>query len=276
MELVNTIEVGAGNDAADTSDDDDGEEGEEELGNDNGREGESENNNQTAQIKNASSHSHEVQSASGRAAVAEAISSAVEAVRQEDQDGGFAADEAASSEKKLRVTPRTRKRNTAKSSGSNSATSSPRLSGKAASTVVPQNAKSGSSTSSPRLSKQDASRVVPADQGEEVEEEEAIQAKKGKDKDKKKKKRKGRKNGRRSRIKTVNLKPVDVVKVLYKFDATEDSELSINVGQVLTIYKQDDSGWWYAKDDDDNEGFVPFNYVESIKDDPDQVANGAF
>jgi len=94
----------------------------------------------------------------------------------------------------------------------------------------------------------------------------------GRKKSKKKKKKKKKKEQTKTRIKTINLKPVDVVKVLYNFEASDESELSMKVGQILTIYKQDASGWWYAKNDHDEEGFVPHNYVKSVKDQPDIVA----
>ena len=84
-------------------------------------------------------------------------------------------------------------------------------------------------------------------------------------KEKKKKKKRSTRTARR-RKKRITLKdPVDVVKVLYEFAATEESELSIKVGQVLTIYEQDGSGWWYAKNEAGEQGFIPGNYVKSTK-----------
>ncbi|CAG8569898.1 1649_t:CDS:10, partial [Racocetra fulgida] len=51
---------------------------------------------------------------------------------------------------------------------------------------------------------------------------------------------------------------------IYDF-ATEDSgELPFNKGDVLEIIEKDDNGWWLAKMNDD-QGWVPSNYLEEIK-----------
>ncbi len=79
------------------------------------------------------------------------------------------------------------------------------------------------------------------------------------------KKSSSRKKSSSKRASSRGLEPVDTCVVLFKFDATDESELTIKVGQQLAIYMQDDSGWWYAKNADGQEGFVPYNYVKSIK-----------
>lgn len=87
-------------------------------------------------------------------------------------------------------------------------------------------------------------------------------------KSKKRKKKRKKKKARQSS--TVNLQPVDVVKVVHSFAATDESELSIETGNILIIYKKDDSGWWFAKDENGSEGFVPHNYVESVEKNQDK------
>lgn len=52
-------------------------------------------------------------------------------------------------------------------------------------------------------------------------------------------------------------------KALYPYDATCESELSFNEGDVLLIKEQDDNGWWYAELNG-NSGYIPNNYVEEI------------
>jgi len=47
---------------------------------------------------------------------------------------------------------------------------------------------------------------------------------------------------------------------LYDYKATNDSELSFNGDDILTITEQDESGWWFAELNG-NVGFIPRNYV---------------
>ncbi|CAG8658065.1 4828_t:CDS:10, partial [Gigaspora rosea] len=59
-------------------------------------------------------------------------------------------------------------------------------------------------------------------------------------------------------------KSKNMYKAIYDF-ATEDSgELSFNKGDILEIIEKDDNGWWLAKMNDD-QGWVPSNYLEEIK-----------
>jgi len=48
---------------------------------------------------------------------------------------------------------------------------------------------------------------------------------------------------------------------IYDYSASNDTELSFNEGDSLTILQKDDSGWWYASYKG-REGFVPANYVK--------------
>lgn len=50
---------------------------------------------------------------------------------------------------------------------------------------------------------------------------------------------------------------------MYDYEATNETELSFNEGDILTITDQDDSGWWFATLGD-RSGFVPNNYVELV------------
>jgi len=54
--------------------------------------------------------------------------------------------------------------------------------------------------------------------------------------------------------------PIVKARCLYDYEATNDSELSFNEGDILTITEQDESGWWYAELNG-LAGFVPNNYV---------------
>lgn len=48
---------------------------------------------------------------------------------------------------------------------------------------------------------------------------------------------------------------------LYDYEATNDTELSFQENDLLTITEQDESGWWFAELNGKS-GFVPRNYVE--------------
>lgn len=49
-------------------------------------------------------------------------------------------------------------------------------------------------------------------------------------------------------------------RALYKYDATNESELSFSANDVLKITEQDESGWWFAELGDKS-GFIPSNYM---------------
>lgn len=48
---------------------------------------------------------------------------------------------------------------------------------------------------------------------------------------------------------------------LYDYEATNETELSFQENDLLTITEQDESGWWFAELNGKS-GFVPRNYVE--------------
>jgi len=54
------------------------------------------------------------------------------------------------------------------------------------------------------------------------------------------------------------------VRGLYDYTASCDTELSFKEGDIFYVTLQDDSGWWYATIDD-QQGFVPENYVEVVQ-----------
>lgn len=58
-------------------------------------------------------------------------------------------------------------------------------------------------------------------------------------------------------------KPLKHMRALYKFDATDDEQLSFNVGDILIILEQTDDGWWYARHSSNNKiGYVPEPYLQ--------------
>ena len=46
-------------------------------------------------------------------------------------------------------------------------------------------------------------------------------------------------------------------RALYEFQASDETELSFNVGDILTILAQDPSGWWQAELANRKVGFIP-------------------
>ena len=53
-------------------------------------------------------------------------------------------------------------------------------------------------------------------------------------------------------------------KVVFDFEASEEGELSLTVGQVVNVLTQDESGWWTGEVDGKT-GLFPMNYVEVIE-----------
>ena len=51
---------------------------------------------------------------------------------------------------------------------------------------------------------------------------------------------------------------------LYDYDAVDDTELSLQEGDHLTLISKDDSGWWEGKTMNGKTGVFPANYVEEI------------
>ncbi|KAM7196277.1 SH3 domain containing protein [Naviculisporaceae sp. PSN 640] len=52
-----------------------------------------------------------------------------------------------------------------------------------------------------------------------------------------------------------------MAKVLYDFNSDKENELSIRAGQLIEIVQKDNSGWWLAKQGE-NQAWVPAAYVE--------------
>lgn len=52
-------------------------------------------------------------------------------------------------------------------------------------------------------------------------------------------------------------------RALYKYDATNDSELSFGANAILKITEQDESGWWFAELGGKS-GFIPSNYMAPL------------
>lgn len=50
----------------------------------------------------------------------------------------------------------------------------------------------------------------------------------------------------------------------FNYKAASEKELSFKKGEILIIRDEDDSGWWYAENDNNQLGFVPANYVRKI------------
>ena len=53
--------------------------------------------------------------------------------------------------------------------------------------------------------------------------------------------------------------------VKFAFQGRQGDEMSLNVGEMITILKKDDGGWWTGSKLDGNQqvqGLFPANYVE--------------
>jgi hypothetical protein len=57
--------------------------------------------------------------------------------------------------------------------------------------------------------------------------------------------------------------PVEMAKVEYDYNAQSDRELSIKMGEEISILSKDNEDWWFAKKDS-KVGYVPASYVKSI------------
>jgi hypothetical protein len=58
-------------------------------------------------------------------------------------------------------------------------------------------------------------------------------------------------------------KPGRRAKALFEFIASDDTEISFAVGDIITIVREDDSGWWDC-DKDGELGLAPGNYLEFL------------
>jgi SH3 domain-containing kinase-binding protein 1 len=52
--------------------------------------------------------------------------------------------------------------------------------------------------------------------------------------------------------------------VLHDYVAENEDELSIEEGDIITILKKEDEGWWEGEIDG-RKGWFPSNFVEEIK-----------
>ena len=57
------------------------------------------------------------------------------------------------------------------------------------------------------------------------------------------------------------------VKVTFDYDASQEDELELKVGQIIELLEDDDDGWWKGKING-KQGMFPSNFVEVIKDEP--------
>lgn len=54
-------------------------------------------------------------------------------------------------------------------------------------------------------------------------------------------------------------------RVLYSFESARPGvELTVNVGDVVTVISKDPSGWWLVQKDHGEQGNVPANYLEEL------------
>jgi hypothetical protein len=59
-------------------------------------------------------------------------------------------------------------------------------------------------------------------------------------------------------------KPGRQAKALFEFIASDDSEISFAVGDIITVVREDESGWWDC-DKDGDLGLAPGNYLEFLE-----------
>ena len=57
------------------------------------------------------------------------------------------------------------------------------------------------------------------------------------------------------------------VRALYAYEAKDNTQLSINPGDILEVFYRDESGWWDGKNvSSQNDGYFPGNYTEPLGD----------
>ncbi|KAH3760080.1 hypothetical protein Pelo_8156 [Pelomyxa schiedti] len=56
----------------------------------------------------------------------------------------------------------------------------------------------------------------------------------------------------------------DSAKVLYDFTTSNENEVAVSEGEIVTIQQRGDTGWWYIQKSDGSVGFVPTNYLEEL------------
>lgn len=55
----------------------------------------------------------------------------------------------------------------------------------------------------------------------------------------------------------------------FAFTAQKEKDLSFNVGEIITIEKKRNNGWWIGHLSNGKRGYFPNNYVELIAGEPD-------
>jgi hypothetical protein len=58
-------------------------------------------------------------------------------------------------------------------------------------------------------------------------------------------------------------------RVKFDYDAEDDTELTIGQGEIISVYKTSDNGWWFAEADDSACGWVPSNFLERLEEGAD-------
>jgi len=51
---------------------------------------------------------------------------------------------------------------------------------------------------------------------------------------------------------------------IYKYEATEENEISFAEGETIYLLEKDDSGWWRGRNGKGQEGLFPSNFVEVV------------
>merc|ERR1712226_1017854 len=87
--------------------------------------------------------------------------------------------------------------------------------------------------------------------------------KKSSKKDNKKKSSKSSKS-KKTKKKNKTTKPGNAYKALYDYEASDKTELSFAVGDVVEFLEEADGGWVSAKSSDGLEGQVPSNYFKEM------------
>ena len=62
------------------------------------------------------------------------------------------------------------------------------------------------------------------------------------------------------------------VRALYAFEANDNTQLTVNPGDILEVFYRDASGWWDGKNvSTQNDGYFPGNYTEPLGDNLDVI-----
>ena len=60
------------------------------------------------------------------------------------------------------------------------------------------------------------------------------------------------------------------VKCIAHYVASDEDQLNLEEGEIIFIMKTLDSGWWYGIDSNDNDGWIPSNYVKRLEESQEQ------